>query len=726
MGQGLKLDHLLDRIGLTGEEIEQRLRYLDWREDDARRLGERAAGLEACHRRYIDSLYRHLGHFQAPASILQDGETLGRLKRSQFSYYQQLWRGPYDMRYIHDRLRVGLVHQRIGVEMKWYLGAYALYLQHMHEEMLGDHPEAPTYASLIKRVFFDMALAIDTYGAAQRQALEDSEARFARALRGANDGIWDWDLGHDRLYVSERWTSMLGLSRDSLGEGSASWFSRVHPDDLPGLRQAIDLHLRGSSPLLNHEYRIRQRDGNYLWVQVRGIANDGRLAGSQSDISQRKASEQQLSHAARHDPLTGLANRLRLEELLYQSLRRQQRPGARKAGLLFIDLDRFKLINDSLGHAVGDRVLVEVAQRLQRCLRPGDHLARFGGDEFVVLLDDMASLNDAEGVAQRMLDCLRQPLHLDGRALVVSASIGITGLLGEGGAIDTLQAADLALYRAKEAGKAQYARFSNELQAAAQRRLDLESDLAQALERNEFSLVYQPILRIDEKPPRCVAVEVLLRWRRNGESVSPLQFIPALEESGQIVRVGDWVLREACRQTARWRREGHEQLYCTVNLSSRQLQQPGFPERVRRILDEARLPASALVLEITESLLMQDGAETLACLRELASYGIRLALDDFGTGYSSLGYLKRFPLHLLKVDRSFVTHAPEDPDVATICRAIIGLGRSLGLEVIAEGVENQEHLALLRGEQCRYAQGFLFARPQPAAEVFTSLALLKS
>lgn len=718
MGLGPKLESVLERIGLSMTEITQRLEYLHWGEDDLRQLNGRAAELENSHRQFIEQLYDHLRHFPPLAAILANPATLERLKHSQLDYYRQLWDAPQSADYVRDRLRIGLVHQQVGVELKWYLGAYRQYLDHMFSELLGDAPEAPTFASLLKRVFFDMSLAIDTYGAAQRQALEDSEARFARALRGANDGIWDWDLGNDRLYVSERWARMLGLSRDNLGESSTSWFARVHPDDLPSLRQAIDAHLRGSSALLNHEYRIRQRDGGYLWVQARGVITDGRMAGSQTDISQRKASEHQLNHAARHDPLTGLANRLRLDELLQQALMRQRRPGARESGLLFIDLDRFKLINDSLGHAVGDRVLVEVAQRLLRCLRPGDHLARFGGDEFVVLLDDLANLNDAEQVAQRMLDYLHLPLHVDGRTLVVSASIGITGLIADGQAIDTLQAADLALYRAKEAGKAQYARFSLELQAEAQRRLDLESALAQALPREEFSLHYQPIVRLDVAGPRWVAVEVLLRWSRNGETVSPLQFIPALEESGEIVRVGDWVLRQACRQTALWQREGRSDLYCSVNLSSRQLQQPGFAGRIRQILAESGLSPCSLVLEITESLLMQDGAETLACLRELAAQGVRLALDDFGTGYSSLGYLKRYPLHILKVDRSFITRVPDDPELSAICRAIIGLGHSLGLEVVAEGVERQEHLDFLHQEGCRYAQGFLFSRPQPPEQLF--------
>ncbi|WP_137820893.1 bifunctional diguanylate cyclase/phosphodiesterase [Pseudomonas sp. D(2018)] len=713
MELGQRLAKMLDRIGLSCEEIDTRRHYLEWSEVDAARLGAHATEMDGCHRAFVERLYEHLGQFDSIAGILREPATLQRLKHSQLDYYQRLWRGPYDHDYVLNRLRVGLVHQHVGVDLKWYLGAYRLYLDHMLDALLEQGETRDTYASLLKAVFFDMALAIDTYSCAQRQALEDSEARFARALRGANDGLWDWDLDQDRLYFSERWANMLGLSRDSLGEGSPSWFARVHPDDLPGLRQAIDTHVRGETPWLHHEYRICQRDGSYLWVLVRGVAEDGRMAGSQTDISQRKAYEQQLRHAARQDPLTGLANRLRLDELLQQALQRRQRPGTREAALLFIDLDRFKLINDSFGHAMGDRVLMAVTQRLSSCLRPGDHLVRFGGDEFVVLLDDLACLADAEQVAKRMLESLHQPLRLDEHNLAVSASIGITGLLAEGQAVDTLQAADLALYRAKEAGKAQFARYSVELQAAAQKRLELHNALAQALARQEFELHYQPICRIDGPRPQVTAVEALLRWRRNSRLESPLHFIPALEESGEIVAVGDWVLREACRQTREWQLGGQPQLRCSVNLSSRQVLQPGFAQRVAVILRETCLAPASLVLEITESLLMQDSAETLACLRELAVLGVRLALDDFGTGYSSLGYLKRFPLQILKVDRSFIGGVPDDPELNAISRAIIGLGCSLGLEVVAEGVENPTQLDFLQGEGCRYAQGFWFSRPRP-------------
>lgn len=714
------LRQLMRRIGLDREEVDERHRLLDWQRDDALRLSRSANDMTEPHQRFVERLYEHLGAFPGPAGLINEESTLARLKHSQLEYYERLWRGPFDREYLNGRLRIGLIHQVVGVEPKWYLAAYRLYLDEMNDALFGDHPQAATAASLLKAVFFDMTLAIDTYGAAQRRALEDSEARFARALRGANDGLWDWHLEHDRLYVSERWAQMLDLSRDALGEGCAAWFSRVHPDDLPGLRQAIDGHLGGRTALLHHEYRIRRRSGDYLWVLARGVVEhdqDGqrRMAGSQTDVSARKAVEEQLRHAARHDPLTGLANRLRLDELLKQTLQQLRKPGARDAALLFVDLDRFKLINDSLGHHTGDQVLVEVGRRLSQCLRPGDHLARFGGDEFVVLLTDLACITDAEQVAQRMLDGLYHPMHIGEHTLVVSASIGVAPLRASADASEALQAADLALYRAKQAGKAQFARYSQELQAAARRQLELESALGQALEQDEFILHYQPICRIEQDGPYLVGVEALLRWRHGGQLIPPQEFISSLEESGQILRVGDWVLRQACQQVRAWQQAGHDQLRCSVNLSSRQLQQDDFVARLTDILMDTGLAPDSLVLEITESQLMRDCTATLIALRELGSLGVRLALDDFGTGYSSLGYLKRFPLHILKVDKSFIDGA--DPESLAISRAIIGLGRSLGLEVVAEGVERAEQLDFLLGENCRLAQGYWFSRPRPAAEL---------
>lgn len=715
------LEELLRRIRLDHEEVVERFRFLDWSAEDAERLGAAAQHMAPAQQAFVDHLYRHLTNFSTPSALLRAPEVTARLKHSQVEYYQCLWGGPFDDTYVNGRLRIGVIHQQVGLELKWYLGSYRLYLDDMLKSVFGDSQNATLYSSLLKAVFFDMTLAIDTYSAAQHKALEDSEARFARALRGANDGIWDWHVDQDRLYVSERWASMLDLNRDSIGESSASWFGRVHPDDLPDFRQAIDAHIKGQTSSVHHEYRIRQKNGGYIWVLVRGVAEvttagQLRMAGSQSDISARKDAEQRLNHAAHHDPLTGLANRMRLDEQMQKTFMKRRKGGAHEA-LLFIDLDRFKLINDSLGHNVGDRVLVEVAQRLRDALRPSDQLFRFGGDEFIVLLHELSCERDAEQISQRILDNLHQPLHMDGRVLVVSASIGIAPLHDHGKALDVLQAADLALYRAKSAGKARFAHYSEALQDTAQHHLELESALGQALQHNEFELHYQPIYRLEQGTPLMSGVEALLRWRHGERLISPLEFIPALEESGEIIRVGEWVLRQACQQTRLWQLAGHGHLRCSVNISSLQLQQADFILRVIDILRESGLPPASLILEITESQLMHDDLDTLACLNELASLGVLLALDDFGTGYSSLGYLTRFPLHILKLDKSFIGGIPYDNKQSSISQAIIGLGRSLGLEVVAEGIESPAQLDFVVGEGCHYAQGYWFSRPRPAAQM---------
>jgi diguanylate cyclase (GGDEF)-like protein/PAS domain S-box-containing protein len=715
------LTELLRRIRLDQEEIVERFRFLDWSAEDAERLGAAAQRMAPAQQAFVDHLYRHLAKFPTPSALLRAPDVTVRLKHSQAEYYHSLWGGSYDDDYVNGRLRIGVIHQQVGLELKWYLGSYRLYLDDMLASVFGDSHNATLYSSLLKAVFFDMTLAIDTYSAAQYKALEDSEARFARALRGANDGIWDWHVDQDRLYVSERWASMLGLSRDSIGETSASWFGRVHPDDLPNFRQAIDAHLQGQTSSVHHEYRIRQNNGGYIWVLARGVAEvttpgQLRMAGSQSDISARKDAEQSLKHAAHHDPLTGLANRMRLDEQMQKTFMEQRKGGAREA-LLFIDLDRFKLINDSLGHNVGDRVLVEVAQRLRDALRPSDQLFRFGGDEFIVLLHELTCDRDAEQVSQRILDSLHHPLHMDGRTLVVSASIGIAPLHVNGKALDVLRAADLALYRAKSAGKARFAHYSEALQDTAQHHLELESALGQALQHNEFELHYQPIYRLDQGAPLMSGVEALLRWRHGERLISPLEFIPSLEESGEIIRVGEWVLRQACQQTRLWQLAGHDHLRCSVNISSLQLQQADFTLQLIDILQESGLPPASLILEITESQLMHDDLDTLVCLNELASLGVLLALDDFGTGYSSLGYLTRFPLHILKLDKSFIGGIPYDNKQSAISQAIIGLGRSLGLEVVAEGIESQAQLDFVVSEGCHYAQGYWFSRPRPAAQL---------
>lgn len=722
-----RLQEMQHKLGLDLAELRQRMGLLGLSDADLSAFAGHVGLLDTLHDRCVDALHEHLQRFSEPAAVLARPGMLSLLRDQQLSYYQQLLRGPYDLQYARLRVLVGLRHEQQQVELKWYLGAYHFYLDFMHRELkttLADQPQLADslYASLLKVVFFDLSLAVDTYNAAGRMALEDSEARYARAVRGANDGLWEWHVDEDRLQLSERWLSMLGLDDSHSPVTLHDWADLMPPGHRESFQQAVTHHLEGRQAFVHVECQLRNRWGQLLWVLIRGVVsrdNHGQLllAGSQTDISQRKAAESELAHASLHDPLTGLPNRQSMNELLLQALQRQAKPGARHAAVLFIDLDRFKLINDSMGHHCGDMVLVQVATRIERCLRPGDHLCRFGGDEFVVLLDDMAAPTDAELVAKRIMSTLHYPIIINSRRLSVSASIGVAALKGHDQKQDALREADLALYRAKASGKSQLALYSEGLQQEAHHRLELESALSEALRRGQFEIFYQPIVEVAAGRSRVVGVEALLRWRQGERLIAPDEFIPVLEESGEIVEVGEWVLRQACLQVLKWQAEGHESLRCSVNLSSRQLQGSGFAGLVKSILEETGFPATSLVLEITESLLMQDGPETLATLRELESMGVRIALDDFGTGFSSLGYLHRYPLHIIKVDKSFITRAPDDERLRAISRAIIGLGRGLRMDIIAEGIETPAQMDFLHTEGCHFVQGYWFSRPQSAIDI---------
>jgi len=562
-----------------------------------------------------------------------------------------------------------------------------------------------------------------------QEALKESEERYALAARGSNDGLWDWNIADNAVHFSARWKAMLGYQEGEIGDRPEEWFSRMHDADRQRVKDEITAHLEGSTPHFESEHRMLHRDGTFRWMLSRGLAihdasgKPSRMAGSQTDITEGKVS----------DPLTGLPNRLLFIDRLGRLIRQGKRRKDQLFAVLFMDLDGFKMINDSMGHLVGDQLLLGVANRLEKCLRSTDTIARLGdsftvarlgGDEFTVLLDDIKDPGDAERAAERLMKALVAPFVLDGREVFTSVSIGIA--LGNSSyqqPEDILRDADTAMYRAKSLGKARYELFDADMRASVMARLQLETDLRRALERGEFRNFYQPIVELASG--EIAGFEALLRWQHPTRGLlGPIEFIGVAEETGLIRELGWWNLREACYQISEWRAasRAHRNLTISVNLSAKQFLQPKLVEDIKKLLTELALPTDALKLEITESTVMGDPSAAIEMLQQIKSLGIRLAIDDFGTGYSSLSYLHRFPLDTLKIDRSFISGIEDDGEGLEIARTILPMANNLKLDVVAEGVETPEQVALLRKLHCKYGQGFYFSQPLSAEGTATLLA----
>jgi diguanylate cyclase (GGDEF)-like protein len=487
------------------------------------------------------------------------------------------------------------------------------------------------------------------------------------------------------------------------------------------VKAELESHLEGQDSHFESEFRIRHEDGSYHWMLSRALAVfDGeraiRMAGSQADVTKRKVAEERLFHDAFHDSLTGLPNRALFTDRLGRSLWRARRREEYRFAVVVLDLDRVKLINDSLGHVAGDRLLLALARRIEECLRAGDSAARVGGDEFAVLIDDLPDPADAIRVVTRLQQSLREPMTLGGQEVYTTASIGIAFHTDRyERPEDMLRDADTAMYAAKAAGGSRYQVFDQGMHERAVQRLQIESSIRRAIERQELRAYYQPVVSLSTG--RLRGFEALIRWEHPERGlILPAEFIPIAEETGLIHKIGRWILREACDQLARWSRELRtpEPLSVSVNLSGRQLTESDLVMGTLRILEDTGLYAEQLTLEITESAVMQDPDNARERLGELRSLGIGISIDDFGTGYSSLSYLHRLPLTALKIDRTFVSAMSENVREAQICHAIVTLAHNLGLTVIAEGIETKEQRQRLRELHCEYGQGFHFAVPLPA------------
>lgn len=550
------------------------------------------------------------------------------------------------------------------------------------------------------------------------KALKESEERYALASLAANDGLWDWDLRSNEVHFSSRWKSMLGYEEDEVGQGIEEWFKRIHPADSEQVKLDINKHLEGGSTHFENEHRMMHKNGSYRWMLTRGIAvrEDGgtptRMAGSQTDISLRKRTEEQLVRDAFYDVLTGLPNRALFMDRLGHALKRLKRlMDGYGFAVLFLDLDRFKIINDSLGHMTGDALLVETAKRLEKCVRPGDTVARLGGDEFVILFDDVRDAESARVIAERVQSTLSTPFYVNACEVFSSASIGIALSSQEyDRPEDILRDADITMYRAKALGKARVEVFDPSMRAHAVSLLHMETDLRRALERDEFRVYYQPIVALGTDA--IMSLEALIRWQHPHQGLlSPAEFIPLAEETGLIAAVGEWVMRKVCSDIKEWQADGSATIRVAVNVSSVQLRRPGFVKSVMRILEESRVGGDCLGMEITENVLLDKSTATVELLNELKEVGIHIILDDFGTGYSSLSYLQNLPIDILKIDRTFTAKLTRDDEQARIIETIILLGKNLGIDVVAEGIETDEQLQRLKSIHCDQGQGFLFSKP---------------
>ncbi|MEW6761244.1 MAG: EAL domain-containing protein [Pseudomonadota bacterium] len=838
------VDAIGREIGLDQEEVAERMAFLGVHADDIALLRELHALMVDDTDTFSDDFYEHILSFPALRALVKDDATVQRLKHSQAAYFHSLTAGEYDGDYIRDRLRVGLVHQRIGLEPKWYIGAYRKYVAGMFDLLWKQFEGEPqrfraTFNSVLKVVCLDMGLALDTYAHADHRSVIQHQNYLEQIIGGMPAGLIVTDAaGHIRS-MNRTMQDMLGIPDDALE--AQPWLAALLPstelaermltalasgapqegvvitvdgyadgvryfefnirrtrqadehlllligqditfkrqarlrlqeseeffrltfsqaavgiallsregrfvrvnrkltqvvgfteiellqrflhqityqadllEDRALIRQLIDGEIRD----FQRETRFVSKRGNTIWVTIsasamrEAVSGQVRLIIAVEDISRRKQAEEALLRMANHDALTGLPNRALLQDRLEHAIAQAQRT-RRQVGVMFIDLDRFKHVNDSLGHDAGDQMIIEIARRLAKSLRESDTVARQGGDEFVVVLPDLAGPDDAALVARKVLAELFQPLMLAGTELFPTGSIGIAIYPRDGqDSTALLKAADTAMYRSKASGGNHFHFYTEDMGMHAEEHLHVEARLQRALQRDEFRLHYQP--QFDVASGRVVGLEALLRWEVDGKEVLPAaDFIPLAEETGLIVPIGEWVLATAMRQLAQFSRISAAPLRMSVNVSARQFHQQDIAALVERLLAQTECDAQALTLEITETLLMESPGAAAEAMARLAGMGIQLAIDDFCTGYSSLANLKRFPIHGLKIDRSFVADIASDSDAGAIVHAVIALAASLKLEVVAVGVETAAQQDFLEAHGCHRMQGYRFGRPVP-------------
>ncbi|MDP3744986.1 MAG: EAL domain-containing protein [Methylotenera sp.] len=718
---------MAQELGIDDAEIAHRKSFLEFTDADVELLRQLHAHMLESSEDFSVTFYEHMLRFPEMSALVPNAEALERLKKSQSTHFSQLSGGEYGEQYVQQRLRVGAVHQMVGLDPKWYIGAYRKYLSFFLPLLLrvtGNDVEkfSANFDALLKIVMFDMGFAIETYIHADKRKITQLERSQRKLIEGIDAIVWEADpVTLQFTFVSSQALVMLGYPMERWTQKPNFMREIILPEDR---EFTVEFCLQETAAGRDHdmEYRVLAADGRTLWIHERVSVTSGTdgqapsLRGLMVDITARKESEIKLIYQASHDELTGLPNRTLLQDRMQQGIAHADREGNMMA-ILFIDLDRFKIVNDSLGHDVGDTVLQTAAGRLIGCIREVDTVARLGGDEFVLMLTGVSGTENVVRVANKALESLAKAYIIGEHELILTASIGISIYPKDGDDIQTLlKNADTAMYRAKEGGKNRLEFFTDEMNTAVLRRMHLENQLRHALEKNEFVLYYQP--QADLTTGRIIGVEALLRWiHPQLGMISPAEFIPIAEETGLIVQIGEWVLETACRQAVVWQGDGLPPLRMGVNLSVRQFMQNNIVDVVTRVLREVKLDPNLLELELTESLLMDGGEEIVTTLNALRKMGIGLSVDDFGTGYSSLSYLKRFPVTAVKIDQSFVREITTDPDAAALARSIVSMAHEMRLSVIAEGVETEGQLGYLTRHGCDEIQGYFLSRPIPPDEI---------
>lgn len=560
------------------------------------------------------------------------------------------------------------------------------------------------------------------------EKLREERERYELVAVGSNDGLWEWNLVDGRMYLSLRWKLMLGHNDSEIGDHPDEWFNRVHPEDLPGVRRDLDRHLKRETPHFASEHRLEHKNKEYRWVLSRGMAvfdalgRPLRMAGSFTDITEHKKLEENLGRQAHYDALTRLPNRILFMEALERAFARFQRDSTCLFAVLFMDMDRFKFINDSLGHLAGDRLLAEFALRLKSCVRPSDLVARMGGDEFTVLLDDLRDPEEATSIADRILSETREPFLCGAGEAAGSVSIGVAfSNCGALSAEELLKNADSAMYRAKDMGKARYEVFDQVLRLDAITTLKREKDFQRALREDEFFTLYQPILEMGTG--QVVGCEALLRWQHPRQGLlAPARFIDWAEEAGFLGRIDELTLRTACSQARAWARGRHSGLFISVNVSAHQVRNGLLPDLIPKILAESGLKASLLEVEVPGWMVMKEKLAVLPILLDLKRRGVRVALDHYGVGFATLRDMQDLPVHNIKIGRDFIEGMTQNSTDASLAGFIITAAHSLGISVTATGVETAAEEALLRKNDCDYLQGSLYCPPL-TADRFTQFLL---